>query len=275
MSQSKCTPSRPVRPRRYGTAARRALPVVLALAVSAAAAACMPSAAGPSGPSDAPSRPVWVVSFGHSQSDQAEEVSHLADFEHLFLPRIEEEQATVIVYTVGLAGLGSPRVIGQESFATAGSDGGNPHKRSALRAQARERLLDTVRDGLATTDFSPGSDPFGGFAAAATFFAQYPASSPKTLLAFGDQVANLPAGCVLDNADLSAANRRALLHTCSPLLPNLRGVQVMLAGAGYSEDDFLDTALAQGLEGLYREFFATAGATIALYGPVAVNGGVR
>jgi hypothetical protein len=240
-----------------------------------AGVACKPSDAQPAHSSKPASPPVWVVSFGHSESDQAEEPAHLVDFEKLFLPRIEEEGATVVVYTVGLAGLGSPRVIARATFDTTGRDGDNPHKRAAMRGLARRQLLEDVRNGLAATKFSPGSDSFGGLAAAANFLAQYPPSAPKTLLAFGDQVANLPQGCVLDTADLSPGNRPALLRTCSPTLPNLRGVRVMLAGAGYSEDDFIDTALAQGLEALYREFFTAAGAKVALYGPVAVNGAVR
>ncbi len=237
--------------------------------------ACRRPAARADGTSKRATPPVWVVSFGHSESDQAEEPGHVVDFENLFLPRIEETGATVIVYTVGLAGLGSPRVIARADFDTTGRDGDNPHKRAALRGVARRDLLESVRNGLAATKFSPGSDSFGGLAAAANFIAQYPPSSTKTLLAFGDQVANLPQGCVLDGADLSPGNRPALLRTCSPALPNLQGVRVMLAGAGYSEDDYIDTALAQGLEALYREFFTAAGAVVDLYGPVAVNGAIR
>lgn len=249
--------------------------LVLACVLALAGTACRRPEARAAGAPKPASPPVWVVSFGHSESDEAEEPAHFADFENLFLPRIEDEGARVIVYTVGLAGLGSPRVIARADFNTTGRDGDNPHKRAALQGLARRQLLESVRDGLAATKFSSGSDSFGGLAAAANFLAQYPPSSPKTLLAFGDQVANLPQGCVLDRADLSPGNRPALLRTCSPALPNLRGVRVMLAGAGYSEDDYIDTALGQGLEALYREFFTAAGAVVDLYGPVAVNGGTR
>jgi hypothetical protein len=258
-----------------GRALLRLCSLLLAGVLVLAGTACRRPESRAAGALKPASPPVWVVSFGHSESDQAEEPGHLVDFEKLFLPRIEDERATVIVYTVGLAGLGSPRVIARADFDTAGRDGDNPHKRATLRGLARRQLLDSVRNGLAATKFSPGSDSFGGLAAAANFLAQYPPSSSKTLLAFGDQVANLPQGCVLDSADLSPGNRPALLRTCSPALPNLRGVRVLLAGAGYSEDDYIDTALAQGLEGLYREFFPVAGAEVDLYGPVAVNGGVR
>lgn len=275
MSAFRRTTSGPAPRPGSGRVLRRVVSIGLIGVVVFAGAACGRSGAQPGGPSQPASPPVWVVSFGHSESDQAEEPGQLVAFEALFLPRIEEEGATVIVYTVGLAGFGSPRVVGQARFDTAGRDGDNPHKRAALRGVARRQLLEDVRNGLAATKFSPGSDSFGGFVAAANFLAQYPASSPKTLLAFGDQVANLPQGCVLDSADLSTANRPALLRTCSPTLPNLRGVRVMLAGAGYSEDDYIDTPLAQGLEALYREFFVAAGAKVDLYGPVAVTGGVR
>lgn len=253
----------------------RLCPLLLAGVVALAGTACRRPEARAAGTVKPASPPVWVVSFGHSESDEAEEPAHFADFETLFLPRIEDEGARVIIYTVGLAGLGSPRVIARADFNTTGRDGDNPHKRAALRGPARRQLLESVRNGLAATKFSSGSDSFGGLAAAANFLGQYPASSPKSLLAFGDQMANLPQGCVLDRADLSPGNRPALLRTCSPALPNLRGVRVMLAGAGYSEDGYVGTELAQGLEALYREFFTAAGAVVDLYGPVAVNGGIR
>lgn len=215
---------------------------------------------------------VWSVSFGHSESDRAEEPGHLDAFEQVMLPRAMAEGATVIVFTVGADGLTSPRVLARVSFDTADVDGGNPELRRQLMEQRRAGLIADVRAGLRDTPYSPASDPFGGFAAASEFLAQFPTAN-KTLLAFGDQLANRPIGCVLGERDLTPPRRQALLAICSPTTPMLADVHVLLAGAAYSTDEPIMTSTAVGVEGLLREHFGNAGATVELYGPVALTPG--
>lgn len=254
------------------TATATALGLVLLLATSACG---VPLVAEPEQPCCAP-QPVaasaWTVSFGHSESDRAEEPGHLDSFEHVLLPRAMAESATVIAFTVGADGLTSPRVLARVSFDTADVDGGNPELRRQLLAQRRDGLLADVRSGLRDTPYSAASDPFGGFAAAAEFLEQFPTAS-RTLLAFGDQLANRPIGCVLGERDLTPPRRKALLAICSPSTPMLADVHVLLAGAAYSIDEPIMTSTAVGLEGLLREYFDNAGATVELYGPVALAPG--
>jgi hypothetical protein len=218
-----------------------------------------------------PGRPGAVVlaSFLHSQSDRNQEATELDSFQRL-LPTAIQARATVVAYTVGAHGFTSPRVIGSADFDTSAVDGDNPKLRARLIDQRRGGLLAEVRKNLATVPFSNASDPFGGFSAAALLLTQYPGAR-RTLLAFGDEVATTPTGCVLAVRDLSAVHRDALISTCSPAIPDLRGVDVELVGAGYSVSDPLPTDRAEGLEALLRAFFTRAGARVTLYGPFALT----
>lgn len=165
--------------------------------------------------------------------------------------------------------------MGKANFDTSALDEGNPETRKCLQGKFQKHLLQQVDAGLREIPYSPVSDGFGGFSAAASMFDQYKYDPPvpKRLVAFGDQLATTPTGCVLAARDLSPTNHDRLLQICSPTLPELRDVQVMLVGAGFSLDDPIPTATAQGLEGLLRDFFARIGACVNLYGPVALTAG--
>lgn len=110
-----------------------------------------------------------------------------------------------------------------------------------------------------------------GVAAAAAFFDQYPPRLLKTLTIIGDGLATRPTGCVLSARDMSTPQlRAALLTVCSPVIPDLTGVQVQLIGAGYSVDDEIQPEVARNLEPLLREYFGLARTHVALYAPVLV-----
>lgn len=253
---------------------RRSLSIALLCCLAVLATGCrwaLVSQPTPPGPvQEAPAKTVWIFSFGHSESDQAEEPEHLKAFEAVFLTKAVAEDATVVVFTVGAAGLSSPRLIGKADFNTSAMDGDNPYRERREQAERLKALIHQVKVGLQGLPYSSVSDPFGGFHGAASMLAQYP-SAAKRLVGFGDQLANRPEGCVLASRDLSPVHRDRHIQTCSPVPPALRGVQVMLPGAGYSVDDPIPTATAQGLEALLRDFFARSGATLALYGPVALT----
>lgn len=219
-------------------------------------------------------KPLWVVSLGHSESDRAEEAGHLSDFARVLLPDAMEQSATVLAYTAGAHGRTSPRKLSQVDFDTSAVDGDNPVLRARLQGELADQLLNEIAAGVQQVPFSPASDVFGAFDTAKAFFDQFPAGTPKTLISIGDQLANRPTGCVLGARDMSSsASRAALLTVCASAVPNLTDVRVMLVGAGFSLDEPIDAAVAQGLELLLRDYFASAGATVSLYGPVVVAGG--
>lgn len=219
-------------------------------------------------------RELWVLSLGHSQSDEAEEQAHLADVERVLLPLAEARSVDVIAFTVGADGYTSPRVLSSVSFDTSDVDGDNPVLRTRLLRDRHAQLLDDLRRKGGEIPFSPVSDVFGGFAAARSFFDQYPREVPKTLIAIGDQLANRPAGCVLGSRDVStSSSRTSLLQLCAPGRHDFGGARIMLVGAGFSLDDPIESAAAVGLELLLGEYFSAANGCVILYGSVVVAPG--
>lgn len=225
-------------------------------------------------PNDAPPRELWLISLGHSESDEAEEQSHLADVDRLLLPIAMGRGVEVIVFTIGSDGYTSPRILSQVSFDTSDVDGDNPVLRDRLRDERRTLLRDETAAQIQLVPFSPASDVFGGIAAAQTLFDQYPREVPKTLISIGDQLANRPTGCVLATRDMSSpALRSALLQVCAPAPLDFHAASVLLVGAGYSLDDPIAADVATNLELLLREHYAASNACVVLYGQVLVAPG--
>lgn len=212
-------------------------------------------------------RPVVAVSYIHSVSDEASEAQEVADLADRVLPAAAAKKAVVIAFTTGAAGFTAPTVLARATFDVSHESGGNPVLAQKLVQSRITTFMRQVKAGLAKLPYSQASDVFGGAAAAANFLDQFP-GSPKTYVAFGDEMANVPTGCVLGVRDLSANRIPALIHRCSPTIPNFTGVYVSLAGAGFSPDGSIPTSTAEGLERLLRQFYADAGATVTLYGPV-------
>jgi hypothetical protein len=212
---------------------------------------------------------VVVVSFQHSASDRAEEQQHIAAFESRVLPSAAKRRATVVVFAAGAAGFTAPRVLAQADLSTAHDDGGNPELAKKLVGSRVDGLVKSVREGLAGLPYAQATDVFGGATAAANFLGQFHAKS-KSYIAFGDELANVPSGCVLGMRDLSASGVGSLLRLCAPVTPDFRGVRVALLGAGYSVDSPLPTSTAEGLERVLRAFYVNAGADVAVYSPVAL-----
>lgn len=243
-----------------------------ALAAVWLAAACGLPLAGAEG-LDRPAPPpaatsIEVALFLDTLSDQPQEADHLATFEEVVVPEAAARGATVVALVVGEDGFTAPRKLAEVSFSDiADRAEGNPQMQESLTLTRINELVFSVRDGLSALPPSPLSDPFGGAAAAASVLNQYPLTIPRSLIVFGDQMANQPEGCVMSARDLTRID--ALLQVCTGgHSVVLTDVAVSIVGAGYNLDGSIPTSTAQNLERLLRRFYEQAGAEVVRYGQV-------
>lgn len=256
-----------------GGAWRRLLPLLLAMLLPAGCGIPLAGGTSSGGASQPPlpAKSVDVVEFLHTQSDQAQEAGHVATFERVIVPEAVAKSSTVIVLVVGDHGFTAPHKVAEVSFSGLENIAqGNPQTLESLKGQRRSDLVSSVRSQLKALPYSALSDPFGGAAAAASVLAQYPASIPRRLTVFGDEMANQPEGCVLSSRDLTQV--KTLLQVCTGgRLPSLPGVAVSLIGAGYDIDGEIPTSTAQNLQPFLTDFYEQAGAQVVRYGPLFAN----
>lgn len=129
---------------------------LLTLVSGCGLAAESPGAAGPS------TGGIQLVALAHSESDQAEEPGHIAQFLLRLLPGAMARGDTVLVYIAGSEGQTSPRVISRVNFDTSDVDGANPILRDDLQGQRRDQLTREIAEGTQRIPFSPATDVFGG-----------------------------------------------------------------------------------------------------------------